>query len=176
MKDDLDVHCPKCKKLFKNEGDLLKHLDEEHVSDKDHFNELILEIDARYIGGCSNFGHYASGNLSLYSYPQNKIVFNSVKLGLEIPINEIKSIIPKDNLLTIEFRDEKGNIETAFFDSSSYFTDFATEFINLKIDIGKTTIAQKTAKEPIVKIRCSYCKYTYDKKLDKCPHCGAMTP
>jgi uncharacterized C2H2 Zn-finger protein len=175
MKNDLEVHCPKCEKMFKNESDLFTHLDAEHVSDKQHFKELILEIDARYVGGCSIFAHYAFGNLSLYSYPQNKIVFNSAKFVLEIPIDKIKSVIAKGNLLTIEFRDAKGNSETAFFDGSSYFTDFANEFINLRMDNGRITRTQ-SAKEPIVKVRCSYCKYTYSKKLDKCPHCGAMSP
>jgi hypothetical protein len=173
MKDDLEVNCPKCEKMFKNEDNLFKHLDEEHVSDKQHFNELILEIDVRYVGGCSVFSHNVSGNLSLYSFPQNKIIFNSTKFELEIPIDKIKSLIPNDNLLTIEFRDKKGNLETALFDGSSYFSDFTNEFINLKINNDKITITQ-TAKEPIVKVRCSYCKYTYDKNLDKCPHCGAM--
>ena len=28
-------------------------------------------------------------------------------------------------------------------------------------------------KEVIIKIRCSYCKNTYNEILDKCPHCGA---
>ncbi len=176
MNNDLEVHCPKCGKLFKNETSLFKHIEDEHISDKQHLNELVLEIDARYIGGYSQFTRHAAGTLSLYSDPQNKIAFHSDKFVFEIPINKVKRAIPKDNVLTLEFMDDKGNLETAFFDSSCYFNDFADELLNLRIDCTKAGLDQKTANKPVVKVRCSYCKFTYDKLLDKCPHCGAMNP
>ena len=178
MKDELEVQCPKCGKLFKGKDKMFEHLDCEHVSDKEHFKELILEIDARYLGGYSMFTNQINGNLSLYSNPQNKVVFVSTKFRLEIPISKIRSAIPKDNILVMEFEDDEGTNETLFFNRSPYLTEFANELLNLRVvtEAGEKAITKGKTKETIFKVRCHYCTYTYDKKLDKCPHCGAMKP
>jgi len=39
-----------------------------------------------------------------------------------------------------------------------------------EIAIEKEVIREK---EVVVKMRCSYCRHSYDETLDKCPHCGA---
>jgi uncharacterized C2H2 Zn-finger protein len=178
MKDELEVHCPKCGKLFKGRDSMFEHLDGEHVSDKEHFKELILEIDARYLGDHSSFTDQINGSLSLYSNPQNKVVFKSAKFRFEIPISKIISAIPKDNIFVMEFEDEVGANQTVFFDHSNFLTQFANELINLRIveEASEKATTKGNIKEIVIKMRCPYCKYTYDKKLDKCPHCGAMNP
>ena len=40
-----------------------------------------------------------------------------------------------------------------------------------EIQQGKHT--KEVTQEVIVKVRCHYCKYSYDESLDKCPQCGA---
>jgi ssDNA-binding Zn-finger/Zn-ribbon topoisomerase 1 len=181
MKDELEVYCPKCGRLFKGRDRMLEHLDKEHVSDKVHVKELILEIDARYLGGHPAFNHKIYGSLSLYSYPQNKVVFKSAKFAFEIPISKIRSAIApteKDRSFVIEFEDELGANQTVVFNRSDYMTDFANELLNLRVSMktSEKAITQEITKEAIIKVRCPYCKFTYDKKLDKCPHCGAMNP
>jgi hypothetical protein len=178
MNNELEVFCPKYGKLFKGRDRMLEHLEKEHVSDKEHVKELILEIDVRFLGDYSTFTNQVNSILSLYSSPQNKVVFKSTKLGFEIPISKIMSSILKDNVLIMEFEDELGVNQTVFFDHSDYLTEFANELLNLRIVKGASEKATTHGKikEEIIKIRCPYCKFTYDKKLDKCPHCGAMNP
>ncbi len=178
MKDNLEVYCPKCGKLFTEEDKMLEHLDREHVSDKEHLKELILEIDARYLGGHSAFTRQINGNLSLYSHPQNKVVFKSAKFSFEVPISKIKrAIAPTEKeSFVMEFKDEQGTSQTVFFDHSSYMTDFANELFNLRVDVKTKEKAVTQETKAAVKVRCPYCRFTYDKKLDSCPRCGAMNP
>ncbi len=173
--------CPKCGKLFKGEDQMLSHLDAEHVSDKAHVKELVLEIDARYIGGHPKSEHQVNGSLSLYSHPQNTVAFKSAKFSFEIPIGKIKRAMApagkeRDNILAMEFDDAQGASQTVFFDHSRYMTDFANELFNLKV--SKKTKEKPDAQAPgeVIKVRCPYCQFTYDKTLDKCPHCGARNP
>jgi hypothetical protein len=154
MKDDLEVYCPECGRLFKGEKKMLKHLDKQHVSNKEHCTELIIEVDARYLGGHSAFTHQTDGYLYLYSDPQNKVVFESDEFTFEIPISKIKSAKvatekevdamrfllvgifalgwQKENkMFLIQFEDELEKMQTVVFDHSDYMTDFANELFNL---------------------------------------------
>jgi len=165
---------------------MLEHLDREHVSDREHAKELVLEIDARYLGGYPAFNQPVEGSLSLYSLPQSKVVFNSVKSAFEIPIGKIRRAIassekggagPEDQVFEIDFEDPSGSDLTVAFDHSDHLSDFANELLNLRVNMKsrEETFMPKTAKGSR-KLRCPYCKFTYSKKLDKCPHCGAMHP
>jgi hypothetical protein len=177
MKNGLQVNCPKCGKLFAGGDKMLAHFDSEHVSDKEHIKELILEIDARYLGDHPKYPNQTNGNLSLYSHPENKIVFKSNIFTFEIPIIKIKRAVTKSKVIGVEFEDTDGVVQTVAFGYSNYLVDFGNELVNLRIGQEANTKAatQKTASE-MVKVRCPYCKFTYDKELDKCPHCGAMNP
>ena len=114
MKDELEVYCPKCGVQFKGEGRMFEHLDREHRADKEHFKQLIIEIDVRYLGGHSVFTDQISGSLSLYSNHYNMVVFKSTKFKFEIPIGKIRSAVPKDNVLVMEFKDDLGANQTIF--------------------------------------------------------------
>lgn len=150
MKNGLEVYCPKCGKLFKGEDRMFQHLEKEHISDKEHVKELILEIDARYLSGHPLFTHQINGNLSLYSHPQNKVVFRSAEFILEIPVSKIKralaptGITSKDNIFVIEFDDGLEKTQTVLFDHSDYLTDFANELFNLRVCL-------KAKEEPVTK-------------------------
>jgi ssDNA-binding Zn-finger/Zn-ribbon topoisomerase 1 len=177
MKKGLEVQCPECGKQFIGEEKMLEHLDSEHVSDKEHIKELIIEIDAKYLGGHSEHPNQKNGTLSLYSPPENKIVFKSETFTLQIPINKIKRAVTKSAVIGVEFEEADGVVQTVAFGFSKYLTEFGNELVNLRIgqDPNEKSATQELAKEA-VKVRCPYCKFTYDKTLDKCPHCGAMNP
>ena len=175
------MYCPKCGRLFKSEEKMLEHLNKEHVSDKIHIKQLIIEIDARYLGGHPAFPCVTRGNLSLYSYPQNKIVFKSDMFTFEIPVGKIRSAVApteKDKIFIMEFEDESGAIQTVVFDNSDYMTEFANELLNLRVSMkaSEEAATMENMSDTVIKVRCPYCKFTHDKRLDKCPHCGAMNP
>jgi ssDNA-binding Zn-finger/Zn-ribbon topoisomerase 1 len=177
MKNGLEVQCPECGKRFIGEDKMLEHLDSEHVSDKEHFKELIIEIDVKYLGNYSEHPNQKKGILSLYAPPENKIVFKSDTFTFEIPLNKIKRAVTKSAVIGVEFEDSDGIVQTVAFGFSKYLTEFGNELVNLRIgqETNEKSATQEPAKE-IVKLRCPYCKFTYEKTLDKCPHCGAMNP
>ena len=183
MKNGLEVRCPECGRLFSGEESMLEHLDREHVSDKEHLKELVIEVDAKYLGDLPAYQQPVNGSLGLYGHPQDKVVFKSVTLAFEIPVGKIKrAVAPTQKArepteVVIEFEDEAGADETVVFANSGYMADFASELLNLRLRLkGAKEAGGSRAEGGRPKLRCPYCKFTYDEELDKCPHCGAMHP
>ena len=102
---------------------------------------------------------------------------NQTDSPYKFPINKIKRAVTKSAVIGVEFEDTDGVVQTVAFGYSKYLTEFGDELVNLRI--GQETNGKSAMQEPAteaVKVRCPYCKFTYDKTLDKCPHCGAMNP
>ena len=57
----------------------------------------VLQVDSRYLGVHPMYAKQTSRVLSLYSDPENKVVFESEPFSFEIPINIIqKSVLQKE--------------------------------------------------------------------------------
>ncbi|MGA2386166.1 MAG: SHOCT domain-containing protein [Candidatus Bathyarchaeia archaeon] len=148
MTDDLEIYCPECGKLFKGEKNMLKHVDQEHVLQKKHAKELVLEVVCRYLGGHPAFTTQADGVLSLYSHPVDKVVFQSDYFGFEIPIVAVNKVKVAEGseidamrvllvgvlalawqrvnkIFYIEFQDSVNQPQTVVFDHSNSMDEFA---------------------------------------------------
>jgi uncharacterized C2H2 Zn-finger protein len=172
MKDDLEVYCPECNKLFRGEQKMLSHIERDHVSKKKHSKELMLELDARYLGGHSSFTHQTNGILSLYSHPLSKVVFESDDVTFEIPsyvINRVKVaegkeidairvllvglvaglVWQKENkIFYIEFQDKFLQMQTVVFDHSDSMDEFADALKELMLTTREVKENEKLAQHP----------------------------
>ncbi len=52
----------------------------------------------------------------------------------------------------------------------------AGKFLDQATSGNQPSVTEKEIIREIVKIRCPYCGYVYDEKLDKCPNCGGKRP
>ena len=170
MVDDLEVYCPDCGKLFKGQNKMLRHVETDHVGKKKHAKEVILELDARYLGGHPSCTHQTNGLLSLYSRPLDKVVFESDDFIFEIPtctINRVKVaegkeidftrvllvgliaglVWQKENkIFYIEFQDEFHQTQTVVFDHSESIDEFADK-LNATMPTNIEVIDNESSKE-----------------------------
>jgi uncharacterized C2H2 Zn-finger protein len=170
MVDDLEVYCPDCGKLFKGQNRMLRHVETDHVGKKKHAKEVMIELDARYLGGHPSFTHPTNGLLSLYSHPLDKVIFESDDFIFEIPtyaINRVKVAEGKEidamrvllvglvaglvwqkknKIFYIEFQDELHQTHTAVFDHSDAIDEFADK-LNATIPTNREAINYENNKE-----------------------------
>jgi uncharacterized C2H2 Zn-finger protein len=182
MVDDLEVYCPDCGKLFKGQNKMLRHVETDHVGKKEHAKEVVLELDARYLGGHLSFAHQTNGLLSLYSHPLNKVVFESddfmfeipvysivetkiaegkeidglraIMLGLVSPVVGAASLMWRktNKVFYIQFQDETTQEQTVIFDHSDSMDEFANQLKEIISTNGEVKGYDKLAQSPILKV------------------------
>lgn len=113
------------------------------------------KYDAKYLGGHAAFTKDSDGKLYLYADPENKVVFESKKVNLEIPFNIIKEskmltekevrarrvlltgIIglawkKKHKMLVIDFQDKLGDTQSPVFESGK-IDELSSNLYNLRL-------------------------------------------
>lgn len=177
LKDDLEVYCPDCGKLFRGQNKMLRHVERDHVGKKKHAKEIMLELDARYLGGYPSFTSQTNGLLSLYSRPVNKVIFESDNFMFEIPIcmiNRVKVVEGKEfdamrallfgivaaavwqktnKIFFIEFLDEHKDKQTVIFDQSDSMDKFAEELKGIMLTDREVKGNYKLAQNPLPRDR-----------------------
>lgn len=113
--------------------------------------------DAKYLGGHSAFAKDAKGKLYVYPKPEYKVVFESRKVNMEIPLDRIKDhkILTekeirarrvlltgliglawkkKHKMLVIDFEDQLGNIQSPVFEPDK-IDKIAGGLYNLRLEL-----------------------------------------
>jgi len=114
------------------------------------------KYDAKYLGGHAAYAKETDGKFYLYPDPKNKVVFESKKVNLELPIGRIKDskIITekeirarrvlltgliglawkkKHKMLIIDFEDELGNIQSPVFEVDKT-DEVASKLYNIRLE------------------------------------------
>lgn len=113
------------------------------------------KYDAKYIGGHAAYPKDTDGKLYLYAQPENKVVFESKKVNMDIPlsiITESKILTEKEirarrvlltgliglawkkkhKMLVIDFKDQLGSTQSPVFESGK-IDDISTSLYNLRL-------------------------------------------
>jgi hypothetical protein len=113
------------------------------------------KYDAKYLGGHAAFPKETDGKLYLYPEPENKVVFESKKINMEIPFGILKDskiltekeirarrvlltgIIglawkKKHKMLVIDFEDKLGGTQSPVFESGK-IDEISTSLYNLRL-------------------------------------------
>ena len=200
----LEVKCPECGRLFKSEEQMIEHLESKHeMSTKENpilgFEATYLGGHPANAGLAYGYLYIFSGQNNRIVFESENLTFEipisrikNVKAATEKEVSTMRVLLvgilalgwQKENkMYLIQFEDELGEMETVIFEHSGAMTEFGKELYNLRLKMKSSnfdeknysTITKEIVKEVIIKVRCPYCKFTYDEAFDKCPHCGAKT-
>ena len=115
----------------------------------------LWKFDTKYLGGHAGFPKETDGKLYLFSEPEDKVVFESKKVNMEIPFNLIRDskivtekeirarrvlltgIIglawkKKHKMLVIDFEDTLGGTQSPVFESGK-IDEISTTLYNLRL-------------------------------------------
>ena len=117
----------------------------------------IWKYDAKYLGGHAAFAKDAKGKLYIYPEPEHKVVFESKKVNMEIPLSTMKGskILTdkeirarrvlltgliglawkkKHKMLVIDFEDELGDTQSPVFEPDKV-DEVSSRLYNLRLEL-----------------------------------------
>ena len=119
------------------------------------------KYDTKYLGGHAAFAKEAKGKLYLYPEPEYKVVFESKKVNMQIPLNLIRDskILTekemrarrvlltgliglawkkKHKMLVIDFEDKLGNIQSPVFEPHKV-DEVSSRLYDLRLELQSRT-------------------------------------